>query len=77
MGCDCESQIMKPAAIVILMLLLGGCGSPLEHLSDNELRDKMRECRSVNSPAPAMIQACKNYKAECDRRREELGNYVC
>ena len=57
-------------------LLLTACESKWEVMPDDELATKSSECLNMNDPAPAMIQVCKNYKRECERRRK-TGRYVC
>lgn len=62
--------------LVASLLMLAGCESKWEQMPDHELAEKASECLYMNSPGPAQIQVCKNYKRECERRREE-GIYVC
>lgn len=56
--------------------MLSACENKWENMPDSELAAKSMECFNMNAPAPAMIQVCKNYKRECERRREQ-GIYVC
>ena len=63
-------------ALLFAALLLTACESKWETMPDDELAAKSSECLNMNDPAPAMIQVCKNYKRECDRRRK-TGRYVC
>ena len=74
---------MKPTLrSVIYPLVLGttvflsACESKWEKMPDDELAAKNAECYTIDDPAAAMIQVCKNYKRECERRRSE-GIYVC
>lgn len=62
--------------VLAICIAMVGCESKWEKMPDDELAVKSSECYGMNDPAPAMIQVCKNYKRECERRREE-GNYVC
>ena len=62
---------------MVSLLLLSACESKWEKMPDDELSAKASECMNMNDPAPAMIQVCKNYKRECERRFKELGRYVC
>lgn len=62
--------------VVVSSIGITACESKWEKMPDDELAMKSSECLGVSDPAPAMIQVCKNYKRECERRREE-GIYVC
>lgn len=57
-------------------VILSGCESKWESMPDDELAAKNSECYNISDPAPAMIQVCKNYKRECERRRSQ-GIYAC
>jgi hypothetical protein len=57
-------------------VLLTACDSKWKQMPNDELAAKSVECFNLSGPAPAMIQVCKNYKRECERRREN-GIYVC
>ena len=57
-------------------VFLSACESKWEKMPDDELAAKNAECYTIDDPAAAMIQVCKNYKRECERRRSE-GIYVC
>ncbi len=70
-------SLLKALAILAVTFLIYGCESKWEKMPDDELASKRAECMNMNDPAPAMIQVCKNYKRECDRRREEEKRYVC
>ena len=58
------------------IVLLAACGNKWEEMPDDELATKASMCSGMNDPAPAMIQVCKNYERECERRRKS-GIYVC
>lgn len=70
---------MRPFVTVIaLIVALGGCsGSSLENLSDNALAEQYGECLDKKPTSPGRVQACENMRRECDRRRTELGKYIC
>lgn len=74
-----EFQKLKWIVMCIFSILLLGCevDSNLAGLSDREMRSKIQECRTANSPAPAMIFACENYQRECEKRTEKAGHFVC
>ena len=57
-------------------VVLAACNEKWSSMSDQELAAKSAECLNMNDPAPAMIQVCKNYRRECERRRSN-GVYVC
>ena len=58
------------------LVFLSACESKWEAMHDDELAAKYSECFSVDNPGAAMIQVCKNYERECERRRKQ-GNYIC
>ncbi|HSG62832.1 MAG TPA: hypothetical protein VLA24_15515 [Pseudomonadales bacterium] len=60
-------------------MLIIGCDtkSELSELSDREMRAKVKECKTMKSPAPAMIFACENYQRECEKRADKAGHFVC
>ena len=73
------TKALKPLIaplIVASSIALTACESKWEKMPDDELAMKSSKCLGVSDPAPAMIQVCKNYARECERRREE-GIYVC
>lgn len=70
------SRLTLSPLIVALAIILTACESKWEKMPDDELAAKNSECYGVDDPAPAMIQVCKNYQRECERRREN-GIYVC
>ena len=57
-------------------IVLSGCDSKWEKIPDHALAEKQAECLAIDDPAAAMIQVCKNYQRECERRREN-GIYAC
>ena len=62
--------------LIASAIALTACESKWEKMPDHELAAKSAECYNMTDPAPAMIQACKNYQRECERRRSE-GIYAC
>ena len=62
-------------AVIILSMLVIGCGSRLGGLSDADLQEKVFECNKPDL-APGMAIQCDNYRRECARRREQ-GRFVC
>ena len=63
-------------SLLFSAVFLAGCESKWEKMPDDELAAKNSDCYGMNDPAPAMIQVCKNYKRECERRRSQ-GIYAC
>jgi hypothetical protein len=63
------------AMVVGGAVLMTGCESTWEKMTDEELAMKSAECQSVD-PGPAMAQVCANVERECARRRGNK-NYVC
>jgi hypothetical protein len=74
---------LKPSLYTVLAALvaasLWGCESKseLSDVSDRDMRAKMKECKTMKSPAPAMIFACENYQRECEKRADNAGHFVC
>jgi hypothetical protein len=62
--------------LLVGFVMLSACESKWESMPDDELAAKNSECFGIDDPAPAMIQVCKNYKRECERRRTQ-GIYAC
>jgi len=62
-----------------LLSTLAACGgdSGLRNLRDYELSERQAQCFDRKPTAPGSVQACKNIARECERRREELGLYIC
>ena len=74
----CRNLLQRTGLPLMLgmFIVLAGCESKWEKMSDHELAEKAAECLYMNSPGPAQIQVCKNYQRECERRRKK-GIYVC
>jgi hypothetical protein len=62
--------------MVMTAVFLTACENKWEQIPDDQLAAKASECASEDDPSSAMIQVCKNYARECERRRE-LGFYIC
>ncbi|MFT7129850.1 MAG: hypothetical protein ACI89U_001968 [Gammaproteobacteria bacterium] len=61
--------------LIMLAIVLSGCDNKWENMPDDELAAKSTDCYG-DSLSTAMIQVCKNYERECERRRS-TGVYVC
>ena len=75
-------RFKKPLYSVLVAVVaasLWGCDSKseLSDVSDRDMRATMKECKTMKSPAPAMIFACENYQRECEKRAEKTGHFVC
>lgn len=64
---------------LVLTLVLWGCDrhTGTRGLSDYELSERHTECLERQPTAPGEAQACENIRKECDRRKRELGLYLC
>lgn len=64
------------ALLLTSVVLITACESKWEKIPDDQLAAKAGECAGIADPSSAMIQVCKNYERECERRRNN-GIYVC
>jgi hypothetical protein len=62
--------------VSISLMMLGACSNKFESIPDDELADKMYECRTVTDQSPGMAIKCDNVVRECKRRRD-AGRFVC
>lgn len=73
--------IKKPLCQISLVstftLSLLACGNGMSRYSDDELRDKIRDCDYAVNLSTADHQVCENYHRECKRRLESEGRFVC
>ncbi len=72
--------VLNPLLLIsVLSILLAACdsNSKLRSMSDHELAEKHGECLDKKPTAPGYATACENFRKECDRRRKELGSFVC
>ena len=67
------SKVYLP--LLVLAIFLSGCDNKWEDMPDDELAAKSSDCYG-DSLSTAMIQVCKNYERECERRRSK-GIYIC
>lgn len=69
----------KLFAALLFSIILAACGgdSGLSELGDYELAERQAACIDRAPTAPGSVQACKNIQRECDRRKKELGLYLC
>ena len=65
--------------LCIYVLALTGCekSSKLKKLDDYDLAQRYGECLDKKPTAPGKVQACENLRRECERRRQELGSFIC
>ncbi|TQV82604.1 hypothetical protein FKG94_07685 [Exilibacterium tricleocarpae] len=69
---------MRALITLLAALAVTGCSdSELRQMSDNELAGKYADCLDNRPTAPGKATACENMRRECERRREELGSFLC
>ncbi|GAA5315237.1 MAG: hypothetical protein AseanaTS_04410 [Candidatus Pelagadaptatus aseana] len=70
---------MRNLVVISVVLALMGCEpkSVLRQIPDHELAERRSYCLDHEPTAPGKAQACENIRRECERRKEELGSYVC
>ena len=70
---------MRRWLTIPMLLMLVACegDTRLKSLRDFELAERYATCLDRAPTAPGQMQACENIRRECERRREELGTYVC
>lgn len=64
---------------MVLSVGLVACDSDsaIKDLGDFELAERYGQCLDRKPTAPGKAQACENLRRECERRKEELGSYIC
>ena len=69
----------RVVVLCLSALLLAGCGksSKIRTLNDYDLAQRYGECLDKKPTAPGKVQACENLRRECERRRAELGTFIC
>lgn len=70
-----SQKLQSLILVLVTSILLSGCNSKWEDMPDDELALKSSECYGDNLSS-AMIQVCKNYERECQRRRKK-GINIC
>lgn len=65
--------------LILSIVGLAACNndSTLSNIEDFELAQRYGECLDRQPSAPGKAQACENLRKECERRKEELGSYIC
>ena len=69
-------SIVTRIVVLLSLVLVSACNSKWEDMPDDELVQKSTVCYKGDVLSSAMIQICKNYEKECQRRREH-GINVC
>ena len=78
-----ETSMVPSSKLLFIFLvavtMLVGCGSDsgLQSLQDFELAERQANCLDREPTAPGRVQACKNIARECERRKKDLGLYIC
>lgn len=71
-------MIPRVIFLIFLTLLMMGCSdSKIQSMEDYDLAKGYGECLDRKPTAPGKVQACENLRKECERRKKELGSYVC
>ncbi|MDK2779349.1 MAG: hypothetical protein KYX62_16985 [Pseudomonadota bacterium] len=68
--------VVKLSGWLCCLVMLTGCSSELESVSDKDLRRRHYECQHAVNLTAAEIQVCHNIRRECERRAA-AGNFVC
>lgn len=66
-----------PLLLLSALLLLACEPSRIERMSDYELGERYGNCLDNKPTAPGVATACENLRRECERRKQELGSFVC
>lgn len=71
--------VLSVIGVSVIVLSIAGCenNSKLRQLPDYELAERYSDCLDNEPSAPGPAQACANMKKECERRKKELGTYIC
>ena len=70
----------QPSLLCVFLIaaLLVACEpSRIEQMSDFELSERYDYCLEKKPTAPGKATACENLRRECERRKRELGSYIC
>lgn len=51
--------------------------SKIRTMDDYDLAQRYGHCLDKKPTAPGKAQACENLRKECERRKQELGSFVC
>lgn len=69
---------MRIVAVISALLLMACEGdTTLTRMSDYDLAERYGFCLDREPTAPGKAQACENLRRECERRKKELGSYIC
>jgi hypothetical protein len=65
--------------LMVFSVVLVACGndSAITKMNDFDLAERYGQCLDRKPTAPGKAQACENLRRECERRRTELGSYIC
>ncbi|MBB3169853.1 hypothetical protein [Simiduia aestuariiviva] len=71
-------MIYRTLLLALLSWLISACEpSRIERMSDFELSERYSNCLEKKPTAPGYATACENMRRECERRKRELGTFVC
>ena len=71
-----KRTLFQLSIVSVFTLSLLACGNGMSRYSDDELREKIRDCDYAVSLSTAEHQVCENYHRECKRRLND-GRFVC
>ena len=71
--------LMAKWILMVFSVGLVACGndSAMIKIADFDLAERYGQCLDRKPTAPGKAQACENLRRECERRRAELGSYIC
>ncbi|MBR9909925.1 MAG: hypothetical protein GYB33_06170 [Gammaproteobacteria bacterium] len=65
--------------VLVVAVFLVGCerDSKFRKMPDYDLSQRYGECLDRKPTAPGQAQVCENLRKECERRKAELGSFIC
>ncbi|AFU99681.2 lipoprotein [Simiduia agarivorans SA1 = DSM 21679] len=70
-------RFLNPILCLSALLMVACEPSRIERMSDYELGERYSNCLDNKPTAPGVATACENLRRECERRKQELGSFVC
>ena len=74
-----KRKIQTIGVAALFLLILSACdgNDKFAKLSDYELAEEHGNCLDRKPTAPGAKIICENYAKECERRKKDLGTFVC
>ena len=71
--------VVRSVFIFIFVFFISACEqeSKLAQKPDYVLAERHAYCLDRKPTAPGHATACENVRIECERRKKELGSYIC